>query len=86
MNKRVAVMDLGTNTFHLLIAEGSAASYREIVHRQEAVKLGEGGINKGYILPEAYKRGLDTMLQFHEQIQASQVQEVRGVRSGHRRG
>lgn len=72
-------MDLGTNTFHLLIAEGSAASYREIVHRQEAVKLGEGGINKGYILPEAYKRGLDTMLQFHEQIQASQVQEVRAI-------
>lgn len=72
-------MDLGTNTFHLLIAEGSAASYQEIVHRQEAVKLGEGGINKGYILPEAYKRGLDTMLQFHEQIQASQVQKVRAV-------
>lgn len=72
-------MDLGTNTFHLLIAEGSAASYREIAHRQEAVKLGEGGINKGYILPEAYKRGLDTMLKFHEQIQASQVQEVRAI-------
>lgn len=72
-------MDLGTNTFHLLIAEGSAASYQEIVHRQDAVKLGEGGINKGYILPEAYKRGLDTMLQFHEQIQANQVQGVRAI-------
>jgi exopolyphosphatase/guanosine-5'-triphosphate,3'-diphosphate pyrophosphatase len=79
MSKRVAVMDLGTNIFHLLIAEGTINDYQEIVHCQEAVKLGEGGINKGYILPEAFGRGLNTMQQFHEQINANQVQQVRAI-------
>lgn len=72
-------MDLGTNTFHLLIAEGPLDGYREIVHQQEGVRLGEGGINKGYILPEAFKRGLNTMQQFQEQINANQVQQVRAI-------
>jgi exopolyphosphatase/guanosine-5'-triphosphate,3'-diphosphate pyrophosphatase len=72
-------MDLGTNTFHLLIAEGTVNNYHEIVHYHEAVKLGEGGINKGYILPEAFERGLNTMQRFQDQIKANQVQEVRAL-------
>jgi exopolyphosphatase/guanosine-5'-triphosphate,3'-diphosphate pyrophosphatase len=47
MSKRVAVIDLGTNTFHLLIAESAPDEYNEIIHEQVAVKLGEGGINQG---------------------------------------
>jgi exopolyphosphatase/guanosine-5'-triphosphate,3'-diphosphate pyrophosphatase len=72
-------MDLGTNTFHLLIAEGTVNNYHEIVHYHEAVKLGEGGINKGYILPEAFERGIKTMQQFQDQIKANQVQEIRAI-------
>ncbi|NHA03638.1 exopolyphosphatase [Mucilaginibacter sp. HC2] len=79
MSKRVAVMDLGTNTFHLLIAEGTVTNYHEIAHDQEPVKLGEGGINKGYILPEAFARGIKTMQQFQEQIDANNVQQVRAL-------
>lgn len=72
-------MDLGTNTFHLLIADGEIHNYREIVHYHEAVKLGEGGINKGYILPEAYQRGINTMQQFSDEIKASGATEARAV-------
>ncbi|MBB6112652.1 exopolyphosphatase/guanosine-5'-triphosphate,3'-diphosphate pyrophosphatase [Mucilaginibacter lappiensis] len=79
MSKRVAVMDLGTNTFHLLIAEGMINNYHEIAHDQEPVKLGEGGINKGYILPEAFERGIKTMQQFQEQISVNGVQQVRAM-------
>ncbi|MDN3546878.1 Ppx/GppA phosphatase family protein [Mucilaginibacter aquaedulcis] len=79
MSKRVAVMDLGTNTFHLLIAEGTVNDYHEIIHYHEAVKLGEGGINKGYIIPEAFERGLNTMQTFQEQINTHQVQAVRAI-------
>jgi exopolyphosphatase/guanosine-5'-triphosphate,3'-diphosphate pyrophosphatase len=79
MSKRVAVMDLGTNTFHLLIAEGEVHSYQEIVHVTEAVKLGEGGINKGYILPEAFQRGVNTMQHFHQLIEAKNVTSVRAI-------
>jgi exopolyphosphatase/guanosine-5'-triphosphate,3'-diphosphate pyrophosphatase len=79
MSKRVAVMDLGTNTFHLLITEGEIHSYQEIVHVTEAVKLGEGGINKGYILPEAFQRGVNTMQHFHQLIEANNVTSVRAI-------
>ncbi|MEO6148826.1 MAG: exopolyphosphatase [Mucilaginibacter sp.] len=76
---RVAVMDLGTNTFHLLIAEGSTGHYNTLVHQHIGVKLGEGGINKGLILPEAYKRGIDTMQDFQHQIAAQNVSAVRAM-------
>jgi len=72
-------MDLGTNTFHLVIAEGTVHDYQEIIHYHEAVKLGEGGINKGYIIPEAFERGLNTMQKFQEQIGNHEVQTVRAI-------
>lgn len=72
-------MDLGTNTFHLLIAEGDIHNYHEIVHITEAVKLGEGGINKGYIIPEAFQRGVNTMQRFHELITANEATHVRAI-------
>lgn len=58
-----AVIDLGTNTFHLLIAEVEEAKRKIIFRKQIPVKLGEGGINSGYISDAAYTRGLDAMKQ-----------------------
>ncbi|MEO6851169.1 MAG: exopolyphosphatase [Mucilaginibacter sp.] len=74
-----AVMDLGTNTFHLLIAEGDINNFRELVHEHIAVKIGEGGINKGIILPAAFERGIETMKQFNEQIASNNVQKVKAI-------
>ena len=72
-------MDLGTNTFHLLIAEGDIDSFREIVHEHIAVKLGEGGINKGIILPAAFERGINTMKAFKQEIIVNKVQQVKAI-------
>jgi len=77
--KRVAVMDLGTNTFHLLIAEGDANDFKPVYHTNVAVKLGEGGINKGTILPQAFARGLQAMQGFEEAIDAYEVTHVRAI-------
>ncbi|WP_228948726.1 exopolyphosphatase [Mucilaginibacter sp. UR6-1] len=79
MNKRVAVMDLGTNTFHLLITEGSITDYAILEHEHIAVRLGEGGINKGTIQPEAFGRGLATMQQFGQLINNHGVDCVRAI-------
>jgi exopolyphosphatase/guanosine-5'-triphosphate,3'-diphosphate pyrophosphatase len=73
------VMDLGTNTFHLLIVEGSAGDLIEIEHEQEPVKLGEGGINKGYIVPAAFERGIKTMQRFHDLLVKHNVHQVRAI-------
>lgn len=44
-----AIIDLGTNTFHLLIAD----ELRQIMHEEKKpVKLGAGGINNGIITAE----------------------------------
>src|SRR5437660_1765159 len=79
MDKRFAVMDLGTNTFHLLIAEGGVHNFREIAHQTVAVKLGEGGINKGIILPAAFDRGINTMKEFKQEININKVQQVKAI-------
>ncbi|GAB4135883.1 MAG: hypothetical protein Fur0041_10240 [Bacteroidia bacterium] len=59
---RIAVVDLGTNTFNLLIAEiPSGARFQTFYSEKLPVRLGEGGINKGYIAEAAYLRGLEAM-------------------------
>lgn len=72
-------MDLGTNTFHLLIAEGTLSDPKEIVHEQDSVKLGEGGINKGLIQSASFERGIKAMQHFHELILKNNVQEIKAI-------
>ena len=72
-------MDLGTNTFHLLIAEGDINNFQEIVHEHIAVKLGEGGINKGMILPAPFERGIATMRQFSRQISNNNTHNIKAI-------
>lgn len=79
MRRRVAVMDLGTNTFHLLIVEGGIDSFKTLRHDHVAVKLGEGGINKGFIADAAFERGLNTMKGFQQYIEYFEVTEVRAI-------
>jgi len=75
----VAVMDLGTNTFHLLIAKGDAANPEELYHTTVPVRLGEGGINNGIIQTVAYKRGVDTLIQFGEKIREFKAERVSAI-------
>ncbi len=72
-------MDLGTNTFHLLIVEKTGKGMVEIEHVQDAVKLGEGGINKGLIQPAAFERGINAMKKFGELIRKNDVLQVRAI-------
>lgn len=72
-------MDLGTNTFHLLIVEKTGEGISEIAHVQDAVKLGEGGINKGFIQSAAFERGINSMMKFGELIRKNDVSLVRAI-------
>ncbi len=72
-----AVIDIGTNTFHLLIANVDEQENINIIHKNTiAVKLGEGGVNKGYIADAAYKRGIDALILFREELNKHQTKEV----------
>lgn len=67
---RVAVIDLGTNTFHLLIADIKAEDKPQVVFQETiAVKLGEGGIAQGTISRDAFTRGVNALKIFKEHIE-----------------
>jgi exopolyphosphatase/guanosine-5'-triphosphate,3'-diphosphate pyrophosphatase len=73
MQNRIAVIDLGTNTFHLLIAEEDGDGYNIILRDRLAVKLGMGGINDGVITESAVQRALLAMLSFKNIIDEHDV-------------
>ena len=60
---RLAIIDLGTNTFTLILVEIKQAEYSVIYKNKVAVKLGEDGISEGIIGKDAYQRGLDAIEQ-----------------------
>jgi exopolyphosphatase / guanosine-5'-triphosphate,3'-diphosphate pyrophosphatase len=64
MQNRIAIIDLGTNTFHLLIAEGGGNGYNIILRDRLAVKIGMGGINNGVITEGGLQRALLAMQSF----------------------
>jgi exopolyphosphatase/guanosine-5'-triphosphate,3'-diphosphate pyrophosphatase len=67
---RVAILDLGTNTFNLLVAETlNNKEYQILCSNKLPVKLGKGGIDKKEIRPDAIARGLNA-LEKHVQVSA----------------
>ena len=76
---RFAAIDLGTNTFHLLIAEVQGTTFETLYKTNVPVKLGEGRINENIIIPAAFERGLNTLKSFNEIIQKYNVDQVRAT-------
>ena len=59
MQQRAAIVDLGTNTFNLLVFERNEGSGLRIIHTEErSVFLGSGGIEHGVIADDAFERGM----------------------------
>jgi len=75
----IAIIDLGTNTFHLLIAEISAQRPRVIFQETIAVKLGEGGMRDGLINVSAFDRGIFALRQFKKSIDQHNAIRVKAI-------
>lgn len=64
-----AIIDLGTNTFNLLIAERLPnCTFKKIFNTKVAVKLGEGAINAGYIADAPFQRGINALKQYQQYL------------------
>lgn len=75
--EKVAIIDMGTNTFHLLLAEIlEGNNFNILTNERTPVKLGEGGISDGFISMEAQSRGLSTLKHFKEVIDFNQIKEI----------
>ena len=77
--KRIAALDLGTNTFHLLIADVFDNTFETVKEEQAHVKLGEGGINNGFIADAPFQRGLDALQHFSSVIKKCSVEAIRAT-------
>ena len=76
---KVAILDLGTNTFNLLIAQRKAGLVHNCFKNKIAVKLGQGGIHEGTITKEAFSRGKEAIASHLERVKLEQVNLVKAV-------
>ncbi len=75
MNK-IAIIDMGTNTFHLLVAEIGHDGYEVLYRDHAAVKIGMAGINEGFISETAFQRAIQAMERFKTKIDEFRVYSV----------
>lgn len=74
----VAVIDLGTNTFHLLIArQEEDGSFKELHRERRYIKLAEAGIERIGAAP--FARGLQALRDFALILERKQVRQVRAI-------
>src|ERR1700754_2281773 len=61
----IAAIDVGTNSFHLIIASVNSRGVFTIHSRdKETVRLGEGSGDMKYLAPEAIERGVEALQRF----------------------
>lgn len=78
MSNKVAIIDMGTNTFHLLLAEGAGKGKYQIFYRgRAAVKIGKDGINDGHITREGMERAVLAMQGFKEIIDQNGIDNIK---------
>ncbi|CAG5009796.1 Guanosine-5'-triphosphate,3'-diphosphate pyrophosphatase [Dyadobacter sp. CECT 9275] len=73
MDSRWGIIDLGTNTFHLLIVEKQGDHIRNICHESRPARIGMGGITKRVITEDAVERALSVLSFFREKLDEHNV-------------
>ncbi len=81
-----AVIDLGTNTFNLLIGEMKDGKFVLIHSERVPVMLGMGGINEGVIAQDAYARAINALTKFKEKAEGYEISSITGYATSAVRG
>ena len=76
---KIAIIDLGTNTFHLLIAEIEDNEPKIIYKTNEPVRLGENITKANLIIPIAFERGITCLQAFKKTIDHYGVDTIKAV-------
>jgi exopolyphosphatase/guanosine-5'-triphosphate,3'-diphosphate pyrophosphatase len=74
---QVAVIDCGTNSIRLLIAEISGSTFKEVIRTMEIVRLGQGVDENKAFHPDAINRTLLAVKSFKEIIDKNKVDKIR---------
>lgn len=76
---RCAIIDLGTNTFSVLIFDKSGNQTKTVFTHKIAVAVGLGGINDNIITEDAFERGVNALIEFKYICYKYQVEKIRGL-------
>lgn len=61
--ERLAAIDVGTNSIHMIVVEGDGAGgYSVLAREREMIRLGKSALGNGALSPAALRRGLETLL------------------------
>lgn len=74
-----AVIDLGSNTFNLLIGDANRGAEGILVNIEQPVGLGRGGIQNNLLLKDAEERALAVLSGFHKRLQEHGVTEIKAM-------
>jgi len=77
--KKIAVLDLGSNTFNLLIVEIQDKSPKIIHEAKTPVKIGEGSFSNNYLQELPIKRGYNTIEQHLKTAKLFGVSKIYGI-------
>ncbi len=84
---RKAIIDIGTNTFNLLVVEYTDNSIFKILHEAKLpVKLGKGSMNDGVLKPDAMERAIKAMVQHKQTSEEFDVSSIRAFATSAVRG
>ncbi len=73
----LGAIDLGTNTFRLLIAEiKTASTFKTLYSENRITRLGEGFVDEKRIRPAALQRGLTALRAFRNTLDTMQIKAV----------
>lgn len=73
---KAAIIDMGTNTFHLVLVELYEERFVTLYKEKVPVKIGQGGISKNIISSDAKKRAFHTLKHFKNLIDGEGIQNV----------
>lgn len=76
---RIAILDLGTNTFNLLIADKNGSDINVIAKEREIVKLGEGGLANNTIALIPYQRAINGIKNHMKRISDLKCDHIKAV-------
>jgi exopolyphosphatase / guanosine-5'-triphosphate,3'-diphosphate pyrophosphatase len=76
---RIAVVDIGTNSTRLLVADVEGDRIEELARDTTITRLGEGVDQNGMLLPEAIERVLAVCGRYHEVIERLSVDQTVAV-------
>jgi exopolyphosphatase/guanosine-5'-triphosphate,3'-diphosphate pyrophosphatase len=78
MSDLVAALDIGTNSFHLVVARPVPGGFEVVTREKDVVRLGHGGGDMKELSDDAMERGLRTLTRMAG-IASSHDAEIRAV-------